>query len=81
MSAAPVLVNVARAVVEKRSCEYIHAETGCICLQDDEGAVILDMQSANLVAQVYDNLQDKSKFQQAINKVGAATVIAKLWEL
>ncbi len=80
----PKLVETARLVVDQHTARAIDPKTGeciedCDCSLED--AVLLDAQSAYMVVDSYERLEDKSKFDSAMLKVGATKLIHRLWDI
>jgi len=80
----PNLVETAQRVIDEKTVRAVDRQTG---VPVDEGqtslekAILLDMQTASVIVDSYDRLEDKSKFDAALKKVGAVSLIHRLWEL
>lgn len=79
----PKLVELAQRVLDECTCLRVHTVTGEEIHQSDRSynGMLLDMQSAQVVVQVYGAMSNKKLFQQALDKVGACHFIQRLWTL
>ena len=73
----PPLVAVSFKVIKSKSCCYIDGKTG------DEippaGALLLDMQTANLICEVWKTMTIKANFQRCIDRWGVSRTVEKCW--
>lgn len=81
MAAEPTIITIAKRVVERRSYAYFDDRSGVEVEADHENAVLLDVQSANLLVQYYQLHPEVAELLNRVTKTtGIASVIRALWE-
>jgi len=82
----PRLVDTAQRVIDEKTALPIDRVTGLTVEKefDKDGmkaAILLDMQTAAIIVDSYHQLEDKSKFDAALTRVGALRLIHRLWDI
>ena len=79
ISETPPLIVVAQAVVDEHQYMHVDVDTGHRVGENHPYCTILDVVTAHMLVTCYDVLKDKTKFQQAIDKVGVVAVVNMCW--
>lgn len=84
----PYLIASARRVLESKTAKYVRESTGLIVAQEHdehrdgdppEDLVLLDMQSANLLVQIYDMAEKKPRVETMVMKGGVTKTVQAFW--
>jgi len=73
------LVKVSQQIVDRRTAAYVNADTGAAVDENHPLALLLDMQTANVIVMVYGAISDKAKFGRIVEKQGVAKTAEVCW--